>query len=137
MNEIVSAAVFVVFTGLLLWGATSTGLRSLRYARRHRPQPVLLKRDRDLLIGLALPFALIAAVRAFDLFWLVTDELTGKSHIWWTLLTGLPPIYALARYVYFEQRVIERPPQSPNPQERTADAQERIADATEKIAGDQ
>jgi heme/copper-type cytochrome/quinol oxidase subunit 2 len=111
-NEIVSAAIFVVFVVLLVWGATSTGLRSMRYARRHRPQPVLLKRDRDLLLGLAVPFVLIAAVRAFGLQWLVNDSSTGSSHIWWQLITGLPPIYALARYCWFEQRIIERPPKT-------------------------
>lgn len=135
-NEIVSVAVFAVFTGLLIWGAASTTIRSFRYTRRKRPQPTLLKRDRDLLVGLALPFVLIGAVRAFGLQWLVTDELTGRSHIWWILLTGLPPIYSLAVYVFYETRVIERPAK-PDAQERTVAALERTADATERIADEQ
>lgn len=134
-NELVSAAIFVVFVGLLVWGATSTSMRSLRYARRNLRQPILLKRDRDLLLGLAVPFVIIGAVRAFGLQELILDE-NGQVRLWYLLVTGLPPIYALSRYVYFEHRVIERPPK-PSLAERQTEAVERTAAATERIADEQ
>lgn len=107
LNEILSAVILFTFVILLAIGAVSTALRALRYRRLGIQRPVLLNRDRDLLIGLAFPFLLIAIVRAFGLQPLINDE-AGQPHIWWLLLTGIPPIYALARYDYFELRVIER-----------------------------
>ena len=132
LNELASAAILIIFIGLLVWGAASTTMRSVRYHRRQMPQPVLLRRDRDVMIGLAIPFVIIGAVRAFG--WtehVLTDD--GEVELWYTLLTGLPPIFALARYVFFETRVIERPPKRPTA-ERLAEAAERTADATEQIA---
>lgn len=107
MNAFANAAIFIIFTTLLVVGAISTLLRSLHYRRRRLPQPVLLPRDRDLLIGLALPFVAIAAVRVFGAQGAITDG-DGVNQLWWVLVTGLPPIYALGRYCWFELRVIER-----------------------------
>lgn len=135
VNEVASALIFVAFTGLLVWGAGSTLLRWLRYWKRKRTQPVLLARDRDLLVGLAFPFVVIAAVRAFGLQDFITDA-SDKVELWYLLLTGLPPIYALSRYLYFEVRVIERPPKA-TLEERNTEAVERTASATERIADHQ
>lgn len=107
MSDLTSGAIFIVFTVLLLVGAISTASRWLRYHRFRMRAPVLLSRDRDLLIGLAIPFLIIAAVRAFGLreYTLAAD---GDPHLWYLLLTGLPPIYAMARFVFFELFVIEK-----------------------------
>ena len=107
-NELVSLVMLVVFVALTVVGSVSTGLRSIRYHRRHIRQPVLLPRDRDLLIGVAIPFVLVGIVRVFGLEWMVRDQ--SEPHLWWLLIIGLPPIYAMARYVYFELAVIERLP---------------------------
>lgn len=108
-NEIVSLVMLVVFVGLTLVGSVSTALRSLRYARRHIRQPVLLPRDRDLLLGVAIPFVLVGTVRVFGWEGVVRDS-NDQAHLLWLLITGLPPIYAMARYVYFELFVIEKEP---------------------------
>lgn len=108
LNEILSGAILFTFAILLLIGAISTLIRVHRYHRMRLARPVLLGRDRDLLLGLAVPFLLIALVRAFSLQWLITDSATGQPHIWWLLITGLLPIYAVARYDYFELFKIER-----------------------------
>jgi len=111
MTEIVSALILVVFTGLLLVGAISTLGRHFRYRRLRIRAPLLLYRDRDLLVGLAIPFVLISAARAFSLNSLIRQA-DGSPQLWWLLVTGLPPIYALARYCWFELFVIERPSRS-------------------------
>lgn len=130
MSSVLSAVIFITVMTLLLLGVASTVYRSFRYRREGLKQPVLLGRDRDLLIGLAAPFVLIAAIRAFGL----QESISGESgpHLWYVLATGLPPIYALARYDYFELRVIDR--QGPSLDERSTMAAERTADATERIA---
>jgi len=109
-TEIASAVILIVFTTLLLIGAVSTLGRHLRYRRLKIRPPLLLYRDRDLLVGLSIPFALISAARAFS--WTAVRNVDGSPAMWWLLVTGLPPIYALARYCYFELFVIERPPRS-------------------------
>lgn len=106
-SEVVAGLIFVVFLSLLIVGATSTLVRQIRYYRHHEKPPVLLARDRDLLLGLAIPFVVIGAVRAFGLTDLVAPH--GEARTWYLLVTGLPPIYALARYCYYELFVIERP----------------------------
>lgn len=108
-TEIVSALILIVFTGLLIVGAVSTLGRHLRYHRLKIRPPLLLYRDRDLLVGLSIPFVLISAARAF--MWNVRNA-DGSPQLWWLLVTGMPPIYALARYCWFELFVIERPPRS-------------------------
>jgi len=108
VNEILSAIVLFVFSILLTIGVVSTAARGLRYRRMKMQRPVLLGRDRDLLVGLAIPFALIAVVRAFGLQPFINDPVTSQPHLWWLLITGLPPIYALARYDYYELFRIER-----------------------------
>ena len=113
-NELVSLVMLVVFVALTVVGSVSTGLRSIRYHRRHIRQPVLLPRDRDLLIGVAIPFVLIGIVRVFGLE-AVVREGNGEPHLLWLLITGLPPIYAMARYCYFEIWVLEKePPKRPS-----------------------
>lgn len=107
MSEILSAVIFLVFLVLLLVAAASTLIRYINYRRDGLPTPRLLPRDRDVFLGLAIPFLLIGAVRAFALQSFITGP-DGTPHIWWLLVTGLPPIYALARYCYFELMVIER-----------------------------
>lgn len=104
--EVVSAVIFGLFVVLLIVGAVSTAARSIRYRAEGLPQPRLLPRDRDLFIGLALPFLLIAAVRAFGLREVVSGD--GVPAFLWLLVTGIPPLYALARYCWFELFVIER-----------------------------
>lgn len=108
MSELLSAVILIVFTLLVAVAAVSTTLRWFRYHARRMQTPVLLPRDRDLFLGLVVPFLLIAAVRAFPDLRAMTLDADGYPHIWWQLLTGLPPIYAVARYVYFELWVIER-----------------------------
>lgn len=108
ISEILSAVILLVFAGLTLIGAVSTMSRSARYRFLRLPQPVLLGRDRDLLLGLAIPFGIIATVRAFDLFHITTDS-EGFPHLWYILVTGLPPIYAMGRYCYYELFIIEKP----------------------------
>lgn len=108
MTNIVSAGILLVFTALLLVGSVSTVSRHFRYHRMKIRTPLLLYRDRDLLVGLSIPFLLISTVRAFDVNSLVRNA-DGSPQLWWLLVTGLPPIYALARYCYFELFVIERP----------------------------
>jgi hypothetical protein len=105
-TEIASAVILMVFTALLLVGAVSTFGRHVRYRQLKIRPPLLLYRDRDLLVGLAIPFLLISMARAFN--WNVR-QLDGSPQLWWLLMTGIPPIYALARYCYFELYVIERP----------------------------
>lgn len=107
MSGPVTVAIFVAFLVLLIVGATSTVMRSIRYRQRGLPQPVLLGRDRDLLLGLAVPFLAIGFVRLLGLRDVVTDE-AGRAALWWVLATGLPPVYAVARYCWFELFVIER-----------------------------
>ena len=106
LSDAVSTTVFVLFVLLLLVGASTTVRRAIAYNRRGRPMPVLLPRDRDLLLGLTIPFATISCVRVFNLTPLVIDG-NGDAHVWYVLLTGAPALYALARYCYFELFVIE------------------------------
>ena len=123
-NEVLSAAILLTFIGLLVVGAVSTVARVLRYKRQGIAPPVLLNRDRDLLIGLALPFVIIATVRAFGLQDRVLNS-NGVPFIWYLILTGLPPIYAVARYCYYELAVIEktRNPNLPETQDQREDRQ--------------
>ena len=107
MSGPISAVIFAVFVLLLLVGMSSTAVRYLRYRRRSIRPPVLLKRDVALLGGLAVPFVIIAAVRAFALQPFVTAE--GDPHIWYLLVTGIPPIIGLAIYCWYELVIIERP----------------------------
>lgn len=107
MSEVISAVIFFTFTGLLVVGSVSTTLRYLRYRRARIPAPILLYRDRDLFIGLAFPLVLIAAARTFG--WDVRQD-NNTPELYWVLLTGVPPIYALARYCWYELAVIERNP---------------------------
>ena len=107
MSELLSAMIFVIFVVLLVVAATSTLIRYVAYRRDGIPAPRLLPRDRDVFLGLAIPFVLIAAARVFDWSPHILDA-HGDAHLWWLLLTGIPPIYALARYCYFELFVIER-----------------------------
>lgn len=106
MSAVISAAIFVVFLLLLLIGVVSTAMRYVRYHRRRINPPLLLKRDVALLVGLAVPFVLIAAVRAFSLQPLVSPD--GQPHLWYLLVTGIPPIAGLAVYCWYELFVIER-----------------------------
>lgn len=107
MAELISAVIFVLFVLLLVTAATSTLIRYISYRRDGIPAPRLLPRDRDVFLGLAIPFVLIAAARVFDWSAVILDD-EGKAQLWWLLLTGIPPLYALARYCYFELFVIER-----------------------------
>ena len=130
--DLLSVVILVVFLVLLTIGASSTMWRWMRYNRLKLPQPRLLGRDRDLLLGLALPFLILAAVRVVPgLREFVRDD-TSSPHIWYLLLTGLPPIYALAKYDWYELRIIERVP--PSLETRNTEAAERTAVATERIA---
>ena len=106
-SDIVTAVIFFVFVGLLLTGASATLRRSIAYARRNIDQPILLPRDRDLLLGLTIPFVATGLVRLFGWREAIFDD-AGDAEVWWVLLTGLPPIYALARYDWFELFRIER-----------------------------
>lgn len=115
LTELLSSLILLVFTGLLLVGAISTGSRWIRYRKTGFRRPRLLNRDVVLVTGLSIPFVLIAASRAFGLQPLVAGE--DGPHLWWLLLTGIPPIIAIAVYDYFELRVIERDQQdAPPPQ---------------------
>ena len=107
MSELISAMIFVAFVVLLVVAAASTTIRYMAYRREGVGTPRLLPRDRDVMIGLAFPFVLIGGMRAFGLQSLVLNG-DGVAHVWWVLLTGLPPIYAVARYCYFELFVIEK-----------------------------
>lgn len=109
LNEILSAVIFLVFSALLMLGAASTALRWFRYIRQGIPAPVLLKRDAALLGGLAAPFLLISFVRALGLSAVVTSP-AGVPELWWLLITGLPAIFAVTVYVWYEIFVIERRP---------------------------
>lgn len=106
-SDIVSAVIFFAFVALLVIGATTTVKRSLAYFRKGLKQPVLLPRDRDLILGLTIPFVAIGLSRLLDLRAVITDN-AGDPQVWWILLTGLPPLYALARYDWFELFRIER-----------------------------
>ena len=108
MSEALSALIFVAFVILLVVAAGSTTVRYLSYRREGVEIPRLLPRDRDVFIGLALPFLLIGAMRAFELQHLILNPETGAPYVWWVLVTGLPPIYAVARYCWFELFVIEK-----------------------------
>jgi O-antigen/teichoic acid export membrane protein len=107
LNELLSVIIFGVFLLLLVMGATSTLVRYIRYRREKIEPPVLLKRDVALLVGLALPFLLISAVRALGLTSVVTGE--DGPQLWWLIATGPPGIIAIAVFVYYELFVIERP----------------------------
>lgn len=113
LNEVISAAILLTFVGLLLIAVISTGGRWIRYHRTGFRRPRLLNRDVVLVIGLAIPFVLILAVRAFDLLPFVTGE--DGPHLWWLLMTGIPPIIAIAVYDYYELAVIERDQQDGPP----------------------
>lgn len=106
-SDVVTAVIFFAFVALLVIGATTTVKRSVQYARRRLAQPVLLPRDRDLILGLTIPFVAIGLSRLLDLRDLITDS-AGDPEVWWILITGLPPVYALARYDWFELFRIER-----------------------------
>ena len=105
MAELISAAILIVFVALLLVAAVSTGARAVRYRRDGLEPPRLLPRDRDLIVGLALPFLLISLARVFE--WDIRDE-AGRTAIGWQLITGIPALYGVGRYVYFELFVIEQ-----------------------------
>ena len=100
--DIANAVAFVLFTVLLLVGTGSTIARGLRYRRAGLPLPVLWARDRDLVAGLALPFVLIFGARVLG----YGPNVAGQ--LWWTLLTAIPAIYGVGRYVWFELFVIEK-----------------------------
>ena len=107
LNEIASLAIFLIFVLLLVTGAVSTGVRFMSYRRLDAKPPLLLGRDVALLVGLSIPFVLIAFVRAIGLTGAVAGD--AGPELWWLLLTGIPPILALSVYCYFELWVIERP----------------------------
>ena len=115
MNHTVSALILIVFTGLLLVAVISTGSRWLRYQHTKFRRPRLLNRDVVMVVGLAVPFVVILSVRALGLQSAITGE--DGPHLWYLLVTGIPPIIAIAVYDYFELRVIERDQQdAPPPQ---------------------
>lgn len=99
----VQGIILVAFTTLLVVGALSTVARAIDLRRRGRRLPTLLVRDIVVLVGLAWPFVAIAFVRAFALGPLVTGQL------WWVLVTSIPPLFAIATYVFYEVAVVGRP----------------------------
>lgn len=109
VSDVVAAVIFFTFVVLLVIGATTTTRRSLGYFQKGLKQPVLLPRDRDLVLGLAIPFVATGVMRLLGLRDLITDS-AGDPQVWWILLTGLPPLYAMARFDWFELFRIERDP---------------------------
>lgn len=102
--EQVQAAFLIVFVLLLAVGASTTAARVIDLYRRKVARPVLLGRDLVLIVGLAWPFAAILLIRAGGPA--ASDLVRGQ--LWWTLLTSIPPIVAVAVYDWFELRVIGR-----------------------------
>lgn len=103
MVELANNIILVVFTGLFVIGATTTLIRRLALGVMRRRSPRLLPRDVAMMSGLAWPFVLILMSRAFG--W--TPYVVGT--LWWTLITGIPPIFGVGVYVFFEIFVIGQP----------------------------
>lgn len=120
--DVPNIVAFSLFVLLLLVGAGSTLARGERYRRAGMRLPVLWGRDRDLLLGLTLPFVLIMGARALGYSGGLSTQL------WWTMLTAAPALYGVARYVYFELFVIERQrSRSMFRPETTIEQQDRVA----------
>lgn len=100
-TDIVNFLILAVFLGLLLVSTLSTAARGIRYRRASHPLPRLWGRDIALIGGLTIPFVLIFAARAFSF----APSVAGQ--LWWSLITGIPPIVGIAVYAYFELFVIE------------------------------
>jgi hypothetical protein len=101
-NETVAAICLSLFVLLLTVAAVTTGARVIYLKRHNQPLPTLLIRDVIVKTSLSWAFLSIAIVRAFGLGPLVA------GHVWWTLLTSIPPIFGAAVYVYYELFVIGR-----------------------------
>lgn len=101
LRDAVNTIILVVFTALLVVGASTTLIRRFGLAMKRLPSPRLLPRDITLMLGLAWPFVLIFAGRVGE--WSIRDTLA------WSLITGIPPIIGVATYVYYEIFVIGQP----------------------------
>lgn len=101
--EVVNVLILAAFTFLLVIGFLTTLIRRFGLILKRIPAPRLLPRDLTLLGTLSWPFALILLVRAEELTRVVVGQL------WWVLLTGIPPVFGVAVYVYYEIFVIGQP----------------------------
>lgn len=91
-----------LFTFMLTVSILIVGARIIRYRRRKQRVPLIAKRDLVFLLGLAIPFAGIFGVRAFQIKDLGTN-------VWWLLFTTISALIAVGYWLYFEVFVIERP----------------------------
>ena len=102
MVEILNTLILGAFTAGLLLSVIALVKRFVDYGKEGVRPPLLAYRDLGLLAGLCLPFLLIFIFRAFGL----TQIAVGQ--IWWTLITGIPPVLGVAQFVWFEYFVIEK-----------------------------
>lgn len=102
MVEILNTVILLLFTGGLLASNVIIARRFNDYFKEGIQPPLLAYRDLGLLAGLAFPFLLIFIIRAAGL----TPMVAGT--IWWTLVTGIPPIVGVAQFLYFELFIIEK-----------------------------
>jgi hypothetical protein len=101
--ELVNTIIFVLFLALLVAGAVTTLIRKVALDLKRFPAPRLLPRDVALLTLLSVSFLLISMSRVFG--W--SPYVVGQ--VWWSLVTGIPAILAVAVYLYFELFVIGQP----------------------------
>lgn len=95
-----SALILAAFTVLALFGALLTWGRIAVYRASGYPRPRLLTRDAIVIGGLAIPFVLASIARAVGYM--------PNGELLWVLATGLPALFGIATYVYYELFVIDR-----------------------------
>lgn len=101
--ELVNQIVLFSFVSCLFVGTLTTVIRAAGLRLRNRAMPRLLKRDVLVLVGLSVSFQLIAMSRVFGWSQYVVGQL------WWSIVTGVPAVFAVVVYVYYELFVIGQP----------------------------
>lgn len=97
-----NAIFFFTFTSVLVVGALRTFVRVIQYRHDGQTIPLILWRDAVFLGGLAIPFAMILASRAFG--W--APFLIGNPG--WVVATSGPALIGATTYAIFEFLVIDR-----------------------------
>lgn len=123
--QTINGIFFAVFSSVLAIGALRTLVRVGQYRAASKKIPLLLFRDVLLVGGLALPFVLILASRAFG--W--APFLIGQ--LWWVLLTSGTGLIGVTTYTIFEFLVIDRIEES-KPREQREPRELREARETPK-----
>ena len=98
--DTLAAAIFIIFTMMLITAALSVAVRVGRWQARRLPLPILLVRDLIVFSGFSFTFLAITVGRVLEL----PPEYTRT--VAWILFTSVPAMTSMAVFLYFEFRVI-------------------------------